>query len=426
MSHTGAGTGVAILLVIVPCREPLTAGWVVRGRLVARGAVHRDGWVLVHGSRIEAVGVGRPPGGPVLLDLGASLVAPGFVDVHVHGGGGAQVSGDSPDEVAERVAVLTRHHARHGTTAVVATTVADTPERLETAARGVALARRRRRRGDPAVLGLHLEGPWLSPARRGAHARDCLRPPDPDELGRLVSAAEGALRLVTVAPELPGADELIAAGRAAGITMSVGHTDADFATTRSAFAAGVSHVTHLGNAMPGVDRREPGPVAAALLDGSATLEVIADGLHLHPGFLAMVAAAAPERLVAVTDAVGACGMPPGRYSLGGSEIVLTDEGVVLAEAPATLAGSVLTMDRAVANLVDAGLGTVQAIQAATATPARVVGATTKGVLSPGADADLVILDEAMRAVATVVDGVVAWDPEGRLAGIPAEPIGERS
>ncbi|MHB1738753.1 MAG: N-acetylglucosamine-6-phosphate deacetylase [Actinomycetes bacterium] len=384
-----------------------------------------DGWLVVDGARITDVGTGPGPAERCTIELGSEVVTPGFVDLHVHGGGGRQVSGDTAEEVAEAVCQLAHHHLRHGTTALVPTTVSDTLSRLEVAVRGVALAMRDREAGEAAILGVHMEGPWLASGRAGAHEQSLLRSPHPAELEALMAASGAAVRLVTFAPELPGAAELLAAGRASGITMAVGHTDADFDTVREAFAGGARHVTHLGNAMPGVDRRAPGPIAAALADGRATLEVIADGVHVHRGFLSLVGAVAPGRLVAVTDAIAACGMPPGNYRLGSVDVVVDAERAVLAEQPGTLAGSVLTMDRAVATLVDSGVGLPTAVLAATGTPAGVVSAIGKGHLRSGADADIVVLDARLRAVATVVGGRVVWDPDGRLDAV-GEPAGPRS
>lgn len=371
--------------------------------LSGRRADGRSGWVRVSGDRITDVGSGRPAGA---VDVHGTLV-PGFVDVHVHGGGGRQVAGRTPEEVAANIGAIGQHHARHGTTAMLATTVSDTPEALRIAAQGAALS---------GALGLHLEGPWLAPGRAGAHDPHRLRPPALAELDRLHEAASGVLRLLTVAPELPGALELIAHAAARGITVSVGHTAADFTETQRAFAAGARHVTHLGNAMGPVDRREPGPVAAALLDDRVTCEVIADGHHLHPGFLMLAARAAPGRLVAVTDAAAACGLPPGPYHLGGRAVVLEDGRVALADHPGTLAGSVLTMDAAVANLVAAGLDLPGAVVAASTVPARVAGAPGKGHLRPGADADVVVLDDDLRTAITLIGGRCAWDRDDRLGG----------
>ncbi len=376
----------------------------------------RSGWVRVRDQLIEAVGEGRPPAGEPTVVVPEGVIAPGFVDIHVHGAVGHDVNGPDPEAVAVQVRAVAAHHAAHGTTSILPTTVSAPVEQLERAARGVALAATLRRAGEATILGINLEGPWLAPSRRGAHDPRWVAPPDPDGLARVIAAA-GNVRLVTVAPEQVGALALIRAARAAGVVASVGHTAASFEETVAAFDAGARHVTHLGNAMPGVDRRQPGPVTAALLDGRATVEVIADGHHLHPGFVRLAATSVGRRLVAVTDAVAACGMVPGRYRLGGLDVTLEGDTAALSDQPATLAGSVLTMDRAVGNLVRFGLPPADAIAAATSTPAGVIGATTKGRLEPGTDADLVVLDRSWTAVATVAKGIVAHDPLGRLATI---------
>jgi N-acetylglucosamine-6-phosphate deacetylase len=304
---------------------------------------------------------------------------------------------------------------------MVATSVSDTPTRLLAVAAGVRAAIAARDADRATIAGLHLEGPWLAPARRGAHDPATLRLPDPGELARLIDAAGGAVRLLTIAPELVGAGAVISAAADAGIIVSVGHTEATYAQARAAFEAGARHLTHLGNAMRGIDRREPGPIAAALADERVTVEVIADGHHVHPALLALAAATAPERLVAITDAIAATGLPAGRHRLGALAVDVSDGRATLADAPETLAGSVLTMDRAVATLVGAGVDPALAVRAATATPASLLaqpGEPARGVLAAGARADLVVLDAGYAAVATVIGGRVVHDPGGLLAARP--------
>lgn len=405
-----------------PHEYPALAGVVLRCRMAQASGIVDDGWLVVDHGKLLAVGRGRAPEGPQLVVPPDSLVAPGFVDIHVHGGGGHQVFGDDPPAVARAIDAIARFHVQHGTTSFLPTSVSDRPDRLVAVAVAVRDAAGSLRPGAARVLGLHLEGPWLAPSRAGAHARGELRTPDPREFERLAEAGAGSLRMVTIAPELAGSERLIAMGRAAGIVMSVGHTEADFATTIQAFAAGARHVTHLGNAMAGIDRRAPGPVAAAVVDGGATVEVIPDAVHTHPGFLRLVAATMGDRMAAVTDASAAAGMPPGSYRLGRADVHVEAQRVVLAGHPDTLAGSMLTMDRAVATLVESGVGMADALRAATATPASVIGAVGKGMLRTGADADLVVLDRGLRAVATVVAGQVAWDPR-RLLTVAQWPAG---
>jgi N-acetylglucosamine-6-phosphate deacetylase len=393
--------------------------FLICGALATGDRIVERGWVAVRGDRIAALGDERLPRERIeLVDLGDRLIAPGFVDVHVHGGNGGQAAGADPDRVAQDVRRAARFHAGRGTTTLLATTVSDTPDRLAAAVAGI---RQAMDAADPAgatVAGIHLEGPWLSPRRAGAHDPAALRAPDPEELAALIGASGDAIRLITLAPELDGAHGLIAAATAAGIRVSVGHTEAGFAQTRAAFDAGARHLTHLGNAMRGIDRREPGPIAAALADERITVEVIADGHHVHAGLLALAAATAPDRLVAITDATAAAGLPDGPQRLGRSAVELHDGRVTLSDRPGTLAGSALTMDRAVATLVAAGLDPNVAIRSATTTPAqRVLGDPARGRLARGARADLVVLDSDLRATATLIAGRVVHDPAGQLSRI---------
>ena len=362
------------------------------------------------------------------------LIAPGFVDLHVHGGGGAQVNCATREEVEVSVRSMARFHARHGTTALLATTVSDSPQALRTAVEGVAAVatapRGEQRSGHlgqeglgAVVLGSHLEGPWIARSRAGAQFAPALRPPSVAELDDLVARASGTVRLVTIAPELEGALDLITTAVSAGTVVSIGHTDADYATAKLAFDAGASHATHLFNAMAPIDRRRPGPIAAALGDERVSLEIIADGVHVHPALIALVATLAPERLVLVTDAIGAAGAPPGLHRLGPLEVLVTDGRAVLAGNAETVAGSVLTMDKAVALAVDvAGVPLLTALQAASQHPANVVGEHRKGRLTPGAEADLVVLDRRLGLVATVVGGQVAYDPTGLLNALEDQTV----
>jgi len=393
-----------------------------------------NGFVVIEGGSVNEVGSGVPPATAIAVDLGDLLIAPGFVDVHVHGGGGTQVNCPTREEVETSVRSMARFHARHGTTALLATTVSDSPEALRVAVEGVA-AVAAAPRGGPAsgypgpgrlsedgrgavVLGSHLEGPWIARSRAGAQFVPALRPPSVAELDDLVARGSGTVRLVTIAPELEGALDLIAAALAGGVVVSIGHTDADYATAKVAFDAGATHATHLFNAMAPMHHRRPGPIAAALGDERVSLEIIADGVHIHPALIALVATLAPERLVLVTDAIGAAGAPPGLHRLGPLEVLVTDGRAVLASNAETVAGSVLTMDKAVELAVKvAHVPLLTALKAASLHPAKLLGEHRKGRLSPGADADLVVLDRQLGVVATVVGGQVAYDPTGLLSSL---------
>ncbi len=230
-----------------------------------------DGFVVVEGGSVLDVGRGLPPAGAATVDLGDVLIAPGFIDVHVHGGGGAQVNCATREEVETSVRRMAQFHAQHGTTALVPTTVSDSREALRVAVEGVAAVTRAPGTAAAAVvLGSNLEGPWIARSRAGAQFPGALRPPSTEELDDLVKRADGTLRIVTLAPELEGAMELIAAARSAGVVASIGHTDADQATAKAAFDAGARLATHLFNAMAPIHHRRPGPVAAALADRAAS------------------------------------------------------------------------------------------------------------------------------------------------------------
>ena len=263
------------------------------------------------------------------VELGDRIVGPGCVDVHVHGGAGCQVNGDSAVDVEGALATIASFHARNGTSSLLATTVSDSPERLAAAVAGVAQAAARARATavptGARIIGSHLEGPFIAPTRAGAQDPSAIRPPDRAELNRLLELGAGTVRMVTLAPELPGADELIADCLDAGAVVALGHTEADFDTARRAFDAGATHVTHLFNCMPPLHHRLPGLITAALVDDRVTVELICDLHHVHPAVVEFVAQIALERLVLVTDAGPVAGSrpwsPPARTHGGGAHRV---------------------------------------------------------------------------------------------------------
>ena len=375
------------------------AGEGIDGRIVLRSArVVLDGGnegadVEVAAGAIVAVHPWGSQDGAI--DLGDSLLAPGLIDVQVNGGFGADFSVDPSSiwKVAERL-------PETGVTAFVPTVVTG-PETVAEQALDVL---RHRPAGFVGAepLGLHIEGPALSPVRKGAHNPDLLT-----DMPHMRAAADPGTLIVTLAPEVAGI-EVIRNIAESGPVVSVGHTDASYDQSVAAFNAGARHVTHLFNAMRPISHREPGPIAAALLDDRVTVSVIPDGVHVHPDVLRLVAATVGfDRVVAITDGSAAMGMPPGDYSIGSLHGV--SDGVTIRLPDGTLAGSVLTMDRAVRILAEsAGLGVAFGIAAASTNPARTISDSARGRIVPGARADFCVLDGTMSIQATLVAGRVVF------------------
>jgi len=372
------------------------------GRIVTPDGVLCPGWIKLAGTTIEAIGPGEAPGPPgqAVTDLRGQWVLPGFVDMHVHGGGGLSFT-EGPPQDARGVAEF---HLRHGTTSLVASLVTAPLAELERQAAmlaGLAAA--------GVIAGLHLEGPFLAPARCGAQDPRHLLAPSVAVFERLRAAAAGYLKVITIAPELPGAAEVITAAARAGVTVAVGHTDATADLTSAAIDAGATHATHLFNGMRPLHHREPGAAGALLCRDEVSCEVIADGVHLHDTTLRLAArAAGPGRLVLITDAMAAAGMPDGSYQLGSMRVGVTGGVARLATVSTELgaiAGSTATMDAVLRRAIGAGLPVPDAVAAASATPARVLGIGDRvGALRPGLAANMVITDEAFRLRAVMRHG----------------------
>ncbi|MFD3733163.1 N-acetylglucosamine-6-phosphate deacetylase [Streptomyces sp. NPDC058632] len=351
-----------------------------------------NGRVTVEGTRIAATapanatsGTPGNAGTPDLLDLTGHWLVPGFVDLHNHGGGGASFTSGTVDEVLKGI----HTHRLHGTTTLLASTVTGD---LDFLARRAGLLADLAEQGE--IAGVHFEGPFISPCRKGAHSQELLRAPDPAEVRKLVDAARGRAKMLTLATELPGGLDSVRLLAEHGVIAAVGHTDATYEQTVAAIDAGATVATHLFNAMPALGHRAPGPIAALLEDERVTVELINDGTHLHPAALRLAFHhAGPARVAFVTDAMDAAGFGDGRYMLGPLEVEVTG-GVARLVEGGSIAGSTLTLDRALKRAVTVdGLPVEHAVAALSANPARLLGMDDRiGSLEPGKDADLVVLD----------------------------------
>ncbi|MET0735505.1 MAG: N-acetylglucosamine-6-phosphate deacetylase [Microbacterium sp.] len=369
-------------------------------RLVDGGLITEDAWVVFRDGLVAGTGTGadwQPLADEHDTVVDATAVAgpgavltPGFIDLHGHGGGGW-----SYDDGPEAIRAARALHRAHGTTRAVVSLVTAPLETLERRAATDADLMQT----DADILGSHLEGPFLDPSHKGAHDETLLRLPSPEAVARLLEAGRGTIRQVTLAPELPGGLDAIRAVVASGAAAAVGHTAAGMDVSAAAYDAGASILTHAFNGMPGIHHRDPGPIGAAAADPRVTLEIIADGVHLHPEVVRIAFAAAPGRIALVTDAMAAAGAEDGRYDLGSLEVVVKD-GVARLAAGGPIAGSTLTQDAALRLAVAAGVALEDAVTALTSTPARAVGRDDVGRLEPGRLADAVLLDEdlAVREV----------------------------
>lgn len=377
----------------------LTADAMVTGREVLRPC-----WIEVSNGIVEGFGAGMSPG-RADQELGGVTLVPGFVDSHVHGGGGANFSGAT----APATATATAFHRSHGSTALIASLVTAEPDRL---LRQVSALAEDVEAG--VIDGIHLEGPWLAPTRCGAHAPSLMRDPEPAEIDRILDAGRGAVRMVTIAPERSGALAAIERLVGRGIVVGVGHTEATYAQTRAAISAGATVGTHLFNAMRPIDRREPGPIIALVEDPAVTVELITDGVHVDPAVYRHICrSAGPDRVSLVTDAISAAGMADGIYRLGPLAVEVV-AGVARVAGTQTIAGSTATMDHQFRFAVtQSGLprdeALCSAVRQSSVNPARALGLSQAG-LAVGARADLVVLDSALAVVGVLRQGGWVIEP----------------
>ncbi|WP_043260983.1 N-acetylglucosamine-6-phosphate deacetylase [Streptomyces sp. e14] len=374
-------------------------------RVVLPTGIVDGGRVIVDGTRIADTGTGpgTAPAGAETLDVSGHWLVPGFVDLHNHGGGGASFSGSADD-----VMTAVRAHRAHGTTTLVASTVTDD---MGVLTKQAGLLAELAEQGE--IAGIHFEGPFISPCRKGAHSEALLRHPDPAEVRKLIDAARGHAKMMTLATELPGGLDSVRLLAEHGVIAAVGHTDATYEQTVEAIDAGATVATHLFNAMPTLGHRAPGPITALLEDERVTVELINDGVHLHPAALELAFHhAGAARVAFITDAMDAAGSGDGRYLLGPLEVEVAD-GVARLVEGGSIAGSTLTLDRAFQRAVTVDRLPVEDVVAAlSANPARLLGLDDRiGSLEAGKDADLVLLDEefTLKGVLRRGEWVVAPD-----------------
>ncbi len=375
-----------------------TAPTITAGTVVTPEGALSPGWVRIAQGRIAAVGAGESPD-PRVIDLGPMVLAPGFVDLHAHGGGGASFT-QGPQ--AARTVLAT--HLAHGTTSMMASLVTDTIEHL---AEQIAALAPLVTAGE--LVGIHLEGPWLAGAHCGAHDPHLLRDPTPADVDVLLAAGKGSVRMVTLATERAGGLAAVAQLAGQGVLVAIGHSDATYAEAHAAVDAGVRVATHLFNAQRPIHQREPGLILALLEREEVHIELIADGVHVHPALVRHAARAKPGRHALISDAMAAAGIGDGSYRLGSLPVDVRD-GVARLVCGGAIAGSTLTLDRAVRVAVsEAGHSLAEAVRATATTPADVLGRPDLGRIAPGARADLVALDSelqvrrVMRAGRWVVD-----------------------
>lgn len=338
-----------------------------------------------------------------VIDFGDDLLAPGFIDIHIHGGGGHDVMESDPEALPAVETLI----ARHGVSSYFPTTVTapleETLRSLDRLASAIEASNEPRGAARARPLGIHLEGPFISHSRRGVHPPEYLLPPTLSAFERFWEAARGQIRLMTIAPEFPGALEVIAAAAKRGVCVSLGHSDADCETTRAAIDAGARHATHTFNAMRPLGHRDPGIVGEVLTNDRLSADIIADGIHLDPAIVKLfLRSKGPDNSVLITDATAATGMPDGQYRLGTLEVEVSS-GKCLSGG--RLAGSVLTMDSAVRHAMQFGQWRLpDAVRAATVNPARVTNAQQVGILQTGARADFAVLTRSGEVKRTIIGG----------------------
>jgi len=395
--------------------NPITA--ILAGTIYTPTEKIEDGVVLVEERRIASLGRSKQikiPASARVVDHRTRTVVPGFIDLHVHGGAGHDLMEATP----EAVAAVATHLAAHGTTSFLATTVTASLDRTLQATRALSQLIRAwgttTKSAAARPLGIHFEGPFLSVEKRGVHPAAHILKPTTETLDRLLEAAAGTARVLTLAPELDDGLAVLEHARRHGMRVGIGHSNATYDVAERAIAAGATHSIHTYNAMRAFSHRDPGILGAVLTDDRVSAELISDGVHVDPvAICLLVRAKGLERVILITDALSCAGMPDGHYPLG--EMTVEVHGGACRSTAGTLAGSVLTLDRALQNFSRfTGLDYARCLPCATLNPARLLGLEKqKGVIAAGADADLVVLDESYAVVEVFVRGVPSSPPRGQ-------------
>ena len=375
----------------------------LRGQVVANGDVIQDGLVVIEGATIRFAGSADQYKGELpkrVIAVTEGWICPGFMDIHMHGIDGFDTMDGTPESLRAISAAL----ARYGVTSFLATTMTAAYDQVEQSLQNIVELSGKGLPGAQAA-GIHLEGPWINPRYKGAQKEEHIATPYLQDVRRLYELADGLLKVVTIAPEQPGALEAIAWLKERGVIVSCGHTGANFELATRAVDAGICHFTHCFNAMTGLHHREPGVVGAAMYHEQLSTELIADGIHVHPAVMRILyRVKTAERLALISDSMRAAGLGAGTYDLGGQEVHVQNGEAKLADG--TLAGSVLTLNRAVGNMVRlSGVSLADAVRMASQTPAEILGlGNQKGRLAAGWDADLTVLDPQFDVSLTIVAG----------------------